>query len=212
MAADTRVASLSRSTGSHGSRGACVLIQPGHSRIDRSTSGNCPLFRNRAIASGSGAPFGSGASARSAAASFPGLGLGPRASRIRPARASSPPMASDTSCLIVASGSSPPGRISAGSLACGQMLAAVSTSPSGATPSRVRAVRAGPGRSARRAAEDSSARVRSGVRPTTAPSTEPPVVVTSRPRAGESRASRSTGRAGSRRRHSERLASIPSAR
>ena len=60
-------------------------------------------------------------------------------------------------------------------------------------PFAVSAVRAGPGRSARRAADENSARVSPGVRPAMASSTEAPVVVASRPSAGASTARRATG-------------------
>src|SRR5258708_34996119 len=76
------------------------------------------------------------------------------------------------------------GWVSAGSGLSSHWFAASKTLLNGAAPLAVRAVRAGPGLSARRAAADSRARVMSGVRPAVAATAEMPAVVANLPAAG----------------------------
>ena len=141
-------------------------IQPGQSP-DAATGAprGTPAFRNSSIASRSGSPSGPGASARSAAATIPGARVGTEsAAGSGSASSSSPPAASTIARLMAASGLlADPGRCPRDRRHVRALVGDLQHSRhSAATSVRGRAVRAGPGRRARRAAEDSSARPSSG--------------------------------------------------
>ena len=212
-AAATAADRRSMSTGRQGSRGNSSSTQPDQSRGERSGSGYSWAWKKRASVSGSGRPSRPGTREVSAATTAPADGCPPRWSSTCPVSASSCWAASYTAALTAASGSWSPARWrSAGSRGSSRQPAAwVSTARNRPAPGCARPLRAGPGRRARRAADERRARANIGVRPLTSSSTDVPAGVVSRPSAGARTASRPAGSAGTRRRHSDRLASTPSA-
>jgi hypothetical protein len=205
VAAETTAARPARSMGWQGSRRPCSFIHPDHSWIVRSGSGMIEC-RNRAMKALSGLPSLPGASTR-VRQRLAGARIAAESAEIVPARPRRPPRRRR---LIAALGLAlPDGCLRRRAHGTGVRAARIAAN--GATPSAVRAVRAGPERNTRRAADDSSARVSPGVRWAIASSTDVPVVVTSLASAGLSTARRSRGSAGNRRRHSDRLTSTPKA-